>query len=259
MSHINSYIHSFCDRLREHAIFYFAAQKIIKFFESKDIKTCFPQFSSENAISTEALYDMGLVVKAEEDKKVVPNNLSGDENAFYLISGVNQGGKTTFIKSIGLAQNFAQNGMPVAASMYKTGIYKNFVSHFPCDEDSDLNYGKLAEELDRFRASLPLMSNRCLVLMNESFATTTEKEGAKIAEDVLFALSISKSTLFFVTHNEILLKKIDNLKDNLKDKNVNLHSLIVVQAESPTERTYMVTEGQPQEKIYTIEFLKKFI
>ena len=252
ISSINSYILSFTKKLSQQLLFYSAAIKIMNFGEQILCPTFFPRLNSDK-IKAKALYDFGLLMTDGILKGKVPNDFS-EEDGFYIISGVNQGGKTTFLKSLGIAQLFAQNGLPVFASRYDCPVLKNLVSHFPKDEEAELMYGKLAEELERFRGSLPLIKDGALVLLNESFATTTEKEGCEIAEDVLRALSKVCPSLFFVTHNYRLLKNMKEISQTL-DNGMCLHSLVVCTGNSVTDRTYTIVKGEPQKEIHGLEYV----
>jgi len=133
-------------------------------------------------------------------------------------------------------------------------VFGNLFSHFPKDEDEDLNFGKLAEELTRIKKSLPQIADNALVLLNESFATTTETEGFDLASDILRALSETKSKVLFVTHNYLLLKNRREVCGSFAN-GVKLMSLIVAEGESPSERTYRIVEGEPGETIHTVDFL----
>lgn len=253
IGNINSYILSFCRGLSKQLLFYSAALKIVNFCRQSRYPYVFPQFQSET-IKAKELYDLGLLIAGDSQKRKIPNNLLEEKDSFYLISGANQGGKTTFLKSIGIAQLFAQNGLPVFAAEYDCPVYENLVSHFPRGEDAALSYGKLAEELTRFHDLLPFIKNKALVLLNESFATTTEKEGCEIALDVLKALSKVRPSLFFVTHNFRLLKSMDEI-DKLLENNVHMRSLVVCKGKSPTDRTYTIIPGEPQEEVYGFDYI----
>lgn len=253
MNNLHKHILSYCKSLAEQLSFYVAGIKIIKYFQNLDINVIFPEFTQGNEIIAKGLMDIGLKVKNPE-MNVVPNDFHGKSKFFYLISGVNQGGKTTFLKSIGLAQIFAQNGLPVVANRYICPIFSNFVTHFPREEDSKLDSGKLEEELLRFKKNLSLMKNNALILMNESFASTTEKEGAEIAIDILRSLSIVKPFIFFVTHNYYLLKNRNEIQ---LENNISICSLVTIKGDSASSRTYKLEEGEPHEEIDTIEFLKE--
>ena len=259
MSKINSYILSFCKSLSEQLVFYSASIKIYKTLAEKGYKTVFPKFEQDGeSISAKNLMDLGLVLKKDNSIDLVANDFNGKNNSYFFISGVNQGGKTTFLKSLGIAQLFAQNGLTIIAECYTGPIFNSFVSHFPSSEDDSFKKGKLWEELSRFYELLPFMRNRALILMNESFATTTEKEGAEIALDVLKALSITRPMLLFVTHNYVLLNTQKELQ-GLLDNNVNIINLITKQSDDYTKRTYKIVPGVPQEDIHTLDYLTQLL
>lgn len=252
ISSINSYILNFTKKLSMQLLFYTAAIKIMNYGDQISCSAVFPRLNSDK-IKAKALYDLGLLMTDGTVKGKVPNDFS-EEDGFYIISGVNQGGKTTFLKSIGIAQLFAQNGLPVFADEYDCPVFKNLVSHFPKDEEEALMYGKLAEELERFHGSLSLMKENALVLLNESFATTTEKEGCEIAKDVLRALSKVRPSLLFVTHNYRLLQNMKEISQTLEN-GTRLHSLVVCAGNSSTDRTYKINKGEPQKEIHGLEYV----
>ena len=248
---LNRHILNFCSSLAKQLNFYIACIEIIKYLEGNNIQSVFPEFYNENnknvdEIHAEALLDFGLIINEKEH--IVANDFSDSSGAYYLISGENQGGKTTFLKSLGIAQLFAQSGMKVSAAQYICPVFNNFFSHFPKDEDEDLNYGKLAEELTRIRQSSQLIADNSLALFNESFATTTEIEGYEIACDILRAFSHTNTKIFFVTHNLPLLKKRSELS---LSNGVEIKSLVV------NGRTYKIIEGEPRESLDTIDFLER--
>lgn len=247
---LNRHILNFCSSLAKQLNFYIACIEIIKYLENKNINFVFPEFNGEKKINAENLLDFGLIINRcdEDNLNIVSNNFNDSGGAYYLISGENQGGKTTFLKSLGIAQLFAQAGLIVTAEKYICPVFHNFISHFPKDEDEDLNFGKLAEELTRIKKASPLIADNSLTLLNESFATTTENEGFEIACDILRAFSETTAKILFVTHNHPLLKKRGEL--NLAN-NIKLKSLIV------NGRTYKIIEAEPQENLDTIDFFEK--
>jgi hypothetical protein len=117
-----------------------------------------------------------------------PNDLAGPRIDLAIISGANQGGKTTFLRSVGCAQLLLQAGMFVPASSYRAGIAPAIHTHFRRSEDDDLASGKLEEELVRMSRIVDRCRPGDLLLMNEAFASTDEVEGTYIAVDILDAL-----------------------------------------------------------------------
>ncbi|MCL1857647.1 MAG: hypothetical protein FWF92_00220 [Oscillospiraceae bacterium] len=262
ISNLNRHILNFCASLSKHLSFYIACIEIVKFMENNNIKTVYPEFhGGEKGINAKNLYDFGLLLPKPDQENnninsVTPNDFDDSGNNIYLISGANQGGKTTFLKSIGIAQLFAQAGLKIPAEEYKCPVFNNFFSHFPKDEDEALNFGKLAEELTRLKKDMPIITDNALVLLNESFATTTETEGFEIAADMLKAVSASETPpkILFVTHNYQLLKKRHEI-GRLLERETKIKSLIVSEGKNTTDRTYKIIEGEPQENINTAGFL----
>lgn len=273
---INRHILSFCTSLSKQLSFYIACIETVKFMENKNIETVYPEFRDNinkinggQGVRAKNLYDFGLLLpkygEAPENASpsgtlITPNDFDDCGNAVYLISGANQGGKTTFLKSIGITQLFAQAGLKVPASEYICPVFNNFFSHFPKDEDEDLNFGKLAEELTRIKKDMTLITDNALVLLNESFATTPETEGFEIASDILRAVSESKMPpkILFVTHNYQLLKKRHEVSKLFARGSIltEIKSLIVSEGKTPSDRTYKITEGEPQENINAVGFLE---
>jgi DNA mismatch repair ATPase MutS len=118
-----------------------------------------------------------------------------------MITGANQGGKSTFLRSVGLAQLMMQCGMFVAADSLRIDIRDGVFTHFKREEDPTMTSGKLDEELARMSAIVDAMRSNALLLCNESFAATNEREGSKIARQVLRALLDGRAVkVVFVTH-----------------------------------------------------------
>ena len=91
-----------------------------------------------------------------------------------------------------------QCGMFVPAAQFEGSLYRNIFTHFTRREDQSMNSGRLDEELRRMDAIVRHVTKDSLVLLNESFATTTEKEGSVIALELVYgntSVSICKGTI----------------------------------------------------------------
>ncbi|MHB1153710.1 MAG: MutS-related protein [Eubacteriales bacterium] len=248
--------------LKKQLLFFSAAMKIEHFMTSCNIPITTPIIVENGNINAKSIYDIGLAaekaIQAGISTKlnIVPNDFDEESNTYCFISGANMGGKTTFVKSIGIACLFAQCGLKVAAKEFTAPIYENFISHFPSDEDETFSMGKLAEELSRLKSNVPLISKKAILIMNESFSTTTEREGAELADEFLKAISFASPTVFMVTHNLTLLKHIDELETVLENK-IKTVSYIASIYDDPIKRGYKIIRAPIQEKIRSIEFLKE--
>lgn len=132
--------------------------------------------------------------------KVVGNDVDADGKPLIIITGANRGGKSTFLRSVGLAQMMLQCGMFVTADAYASSLRTGLFTHYKREEDRNMRSGKFDEELVRMSAIADRVRRRAMVLFNESFAATNEREGAEIARQIVSALLENEVTVVFVSH-----------------------------------------------------------
>jgi hypothetical protein len=132
--------------------------------------------------------------------KVVGNDVNADGKPLVIITGANRGGKSTFLRSVGLAQMMLQCGMFVTADAYASSLRSGLFTHYKREEDRNMRSGKFDEELVRMNAIADQMHHGALVLFNESFAATNEREGSEVARQIVSALLENDVTVFFVSH-----------------------------------------------------------
>ncbi len=131
---------------------------------------------------------------------VVGNDVDADRTPLVIITGANRGGKSTFLRSVGLAQLMLQCGMFVTADALTSSLHSGLFTHYKREEDRTMRSGKFDDELVRMSAMADAIRRRALVLFNESFAATHEREGAEIARQITSALLDNGVTVFFVSH-----------------------------------------------------------
>lgn len=160
--------------------------------------------------------------------KVVGNDADADDKPLVIITGANRGGKSTFLRSVGLAQMMLQCGMFVTADAYASSLRSGLFTHYKRDEDRNMRSGKLDEELVRMSAIADRMHRRAVVLFNESFAATNEREGSEIARQIVSALMENDVAVFFVSHmyefarsflrsNQVLFLRADREEDGTRN------------------------------------------
>lgn len=252
LTQINFNIRQFFIQLKSCVEFYQAAMLLKSYLDTNSLSYCMPEMVSEKGINAAELYDLSL--SAYQNKRpLVKNSFDCKDGNIIVITGLNQGGKTTFLRSVGIAQLLAQAGLFVPAEEYSCCCFCGILTHFPTEENNSLDYGKLAEELTRLNKDFPILINGGLVLFNESFATTTAREGAEISFDVIRALSKTESTVLFVTHLYEFATKLDNLNDHLYNgaKAVSM----VTEFKNKDVRTYKIVKGEPLDNIYAADYL----
>ena len=132
--------------------------------------------------------------------RVVGNDVDADGKRLVIITGANSGGKSTFLRSTGLAQLMMQCGMFVTARSLRASVCRQIFTHFIREEDPDMVSGRLDEELKRISTIADQISSHSLILFNESFAATNEREGSEIGRQVVRALLEADIRVVFVTH-----------------------------------------------------------
>lgn len=160
------------------------------------LPTPFP--AGEVALGADGLYDIGLALRQGEE--VVGNDVRADGKLLLMVTGANQGGKSTFLRSAGLAQLMMQAGMFVPAKSFSANVCPRVFTHFKREEDPTMTHGKLDEELARMSTLADELAPGSLLLCNESFASTNEREGSEIAREIIGAMTASGVKVIFVTH-----------------------------------------------------------
>jgi DNA mismatch repair ATPase MutS len=243
LSRFNEESYAFFERLREMFGFYVATLNLYQALIDQSC-VCFPKFAQKDGCSFINLKDCCLILKNGTD--VVGNSISNNMKKSWIITGFNQGGKTTFLRSIGLAQLMAQSGMFVTADSLECTIYNGIYSHFPDEEDHGLKKGLLEQELYKLNELIKHMKPGCLLLMNETFSTTTEYDASYLAEQITTAFRSCHITTFFVTH---LYEYAHKLYLSHSDDYIFLRTQIMPDG----SRSYRIEEGDPLRSSYSID------
>ena len=194
------HIRSFFQLLRAELGFYLGCLNLRDRLAANGEPVCFPVPASpgRESLSARGLYDPCLALHMEA--RTVGNDVDADARRLVMITGANQGGKSTFLRSLGLAQLMMQAGMFVAAESFTAAASSGVFTHFKREEDATMEQGKLDEELARMSEIAGQITAGGLLLCNESFASTNEREGSEIARQIIRALTELGIRVVFVTH-----------------------------------------------------------
>lgn len=197
--------------------------------------------------SFHGLYDICLALVMK--KKVTGNDVNADGKSLVLITGANQGGKSTFLRSIGLAQLMMQSGMFVPAESFSANICENLFTHYKREEDAAMESGKLDEELKRMSDIADNITFNSMVLFNESFAATNEREGSEIAGQIINSLLYKHIKVFFVTH---LYEFAHTFFKTKKEDSISLRA----ERQRNGVRTFKLIEAEPLQTSYGNDLYK---
>jgi len=109
--------------------------------------------------------------------RLVRNAADVDGKSLAIVTGANQGGKSSFLRSIGLAQMMMQCGMFVGAESFQAELCSALFTHYKREEDVTMKSGKLDEELVRISAIVDHIMPNSLLLLNESFELSRWRGG----------------------------------------------------------------------------------
>ncbi len=230
--------------------FYYGVYQLHSRFTELKIPLAMPKVNTEKIFHFEELYEMTLAIYSRS--MPVTNNLTEEDKRLTVITGANQGGKSTFLRSIGIAQVLLQCGMFVPAKAYSNGLYKNILTHFARREDQQMNSGRLEEEIIRMDKMIETLDHQSMVLLNESFASTTEKEGSVIAGDITRALYEAGIDVFMVTHLYAFARDVF-------EKNWEHALFLSAERKEDGRRTYKMIEKEPSHTIYGLDLFEEII
>ena len=217
--------------------------------------------SDPYAMQARGIYNLKLAVfETEESGNIVPNDLDFDrEHRVYILTGANRGGKTTITQAIGQLFVLAQGGIYIPGKSFVfspvTGIY----THFPADEDKTLDLGRLGEECKRFKAIYEEADDRSMLLLNESFSTTSFEEGYYIAKDSVRAILHKGIRTIYNTHMHKLAFDVKEMnEEQMREEHTDGKAFSLVVHTKGTERSYQVEVAPPEGKSYASEIAQKY-
>ena len=208
--------------------------------------------------SFKEVYNLKLAIKKAEGENIdiVTNDMDFDDDMrIFILTGPNRGGKTTFTQAIGLAVLLAQCGIYVPATECSLSPCDNIFTHFPADENDTVDLGRLGEESKRLSEIFNIATDKSLLLLNESLATTNVAEGLFIAKDVVKAMRYLSTRAIFNTHMHELARNLDELNAQT-DGNSKVVSMVTGVSEG--KRSFKVSIAPPQGVSYAKDIAKTY-
>jgi DNA mismatch repair ATPase MutS len=194
------HILGFFESLRRELAFYVGALNLHDRLAAIGARVALPEpcAIASGVLRYDNLYDVGLALTLSA--RPVGNCVDASGKRLVIITGANQGGKSSLLRGIGLAHLMMQCGLFVSADAFAASLPVALFTHYKREEDPTMTSGKLDEELRRLSAMVDAIRPGSLVLLNESFAATNEREGSEIARQVVSALVECGIHVCFVTH-----------------------------------------------------------
>ena len=216
--------------------FYYIYLQFINKIKNDNLKFSIPNISDSFIENSNNSFDLALAYKyLRENRTIITNSYVINKNEkTIIISGPNQGGKTTFTRQFGQLHYLLKLGVPVQGENNNIHLVDGIYSFFKTEENLDNLDGKLKIELEAVKKILANASNNSIILFNEIFASTTAEDGLKIANLVLDEINNLGSFCVFVTFLSELKNRdgVVLMCSNVEEANKEIRTYKITRTES---------------------------
>ena len=224
--------------ISEELAFYGTALRYIRSARDQNVPLCYPEVlpPSDDVIELRGMREL-LLLSSGNGEETVDNDLFlRSDEAGLVVKGVTDSGKTVFLRATGAAQLFAQAGLPILAENGRLSVRYGLFSHFSSAEEEFLRgnaQGRFDQEAQEISGIIERFRPYSLLLLNETFQTTSYAEGTKSIYNILRYMPRLSVKYIFVTH-------LTHLFDYLTKGNV----ILARTSDDPNTRYKIITEQQ---------------
>jgi DNA mismatch repair protein MutS len=230
--------------------FYLAYRDFMALFQPAALSFCYPVVSdTEKIVRCHGAFDLALATQLVADKRpVVLNDIEfQDPEQVLVITGPNQGGKTTFARMVGQMHFLASLGLPIPGDDARIMLCDRIFTHFEREESLDNLRGKLEDDLSRVHTILAQATSRSLIILNEIFTSTTWEDEVFLSQQIMqHVLRLGAMTVWVTFIDELA---------SYNEKTVSLVS--VVEPGDPPRRTFKIVRAPANGLSYALSLAKQ--
>ncbi|MBQ7916203.1 MAG: hypothetical protein IJ315_05385 [Firmicutes bacterium] len=247
------------DDLYQDLIFYLGALEYCSKMAEAGVSLCLPQilpmehkgYVARNMINP-------VLVIMNPSKKPVPNDVDFRKGGeIFLLTGINQGGKTTFLRTVGTIQVLFQLGWPVPATEASISLVDKIVTVFSHEENTALQHGKLGQELKTMKQGMEEATVDSLLLCNEPITGTSPMENLYLSRVVLTSCKVNGYKGIWVTHLYDLANRAQAMNEELPGSTISSLVARAVERGNTVDASYRIERGNPAFTSYAREVMRK--
>ncbi len=237
-------------RFEKEIQYYLAFCRFQRKMEDQGFAFCVPERDEGKDMEAKGLYDLALACSNYlRDKAVVSNDfVYGPGETFFVVNGPNQGGKTTFARSLGQLVFFTKMGLDVPACRANVHRFSTLLTHFSVEESMESGRGKLMEELDRLAPMMEKKARGAFVIINELFTTAAHYDGCVMGARVLEHFTGNGCRGIYVTH----LKELGDVVEGVVTMTAMLDGT------DAHRRTYKILRNKAEDVGYAEDIVEKY-
>lgn len=228
------------EQVRQELAFYLSYLDVLEPLRPAGLRWCLPEIEDGVGLGGHGeeaydIYDLALALKLTRERRaVVPNDfVLGPGERVVVVSGPNQGGKTTLSRAVGQLHFLASLGCPVPGSAARLFLPDRIFTHFAREESRSATGGRLEDDVVRAGCILEAASAASLIVMNEPFSSTALEDARFLGREAIERVLERDATCVYVT-----------FVDELSRLDPRVASMVsTVSGEDPSQRTLKVVRA----------------